>query len=221
MYENNKPKIRERTLKYGLNYPKDEELIMMILGSGTKKMNVQHLSKKIVDVLDDNNNDKLLESLMKIEGIGESKALAIAASLELGKRRNCHIGAHVRTPESIVPFVKHYAICNKEHFLAITLNGGHDIISIHLVSVGTINRTLIHPREVFTEAIRENATAIILVHNHPSGRSEPSAEDIETTEHLIEASQIIGIPILDHIIIEKESYFSFMEHELLFSEEEN
>lgn len=213
-----KPEIREKTIKYGMQYPLDEELIMMIIGSGNRFINVRTLSRKIVTVLDSCNNDDVLEKLLSINGIGEGKALAIASALELGKRRASHYGAHIRNAQNVIPFVKHFAMCKKEHFLAITLNGGNDIIDIHIVSIGTINRTLIHPREVFVEAIKENATAIILVHNHPSGRAEPSNADIETTESLIQASMIIGIPILDHIIIDKEGYYSFLEHDLLFTE---
>ena len=115
----------------------------------------------------------------------------------------------------LIPYVNHFTMNDKEHFLAVTLDGGHNIIQTHVVSVGTVNRTLLHPREVFTEAIREKASAIILCHNHPSGNTDPSEEDIDTTENLVEVSQIVGIPILDHIIISRNGYFSFLEHKLL------
>ena len=192
---------------------------MLILGTGSKNMPIDIMAKKIVEALDSSNRDDIVETLLKVNGIGTGKALAVAAALELGKRRYCHLGAHISHPDDIIPYLKNYAICQKEHFVAVTLNGGHDIIQIHVVSVGTVNRTLIHPREVFGEAIRENAAALILCHNHPSGRIQPSEEDVETTKLLLEASQIIGIPILDHIIIDKNGYFSFLEHNLLFETE--
>ena len=217
--ENNKPKIRELVLERGLDFPIDEELIMLILGTGSKNMPIDIMAKKIVEALDSSNRDDIVETLLKVNGIGTGKALAVAAALELGKRRYCHLGAHISHPDDIIPYLKNYAICQKEHFVAVTLNGGHDIIQIHVVSGGTVNRTLIHPREVFGEAIRENAAALILCHNHPSGRIQPSEEDVETTKLLLEASQIIGIPILDHIIIDKNGYFSFLEHNLLFETE--
>lgn len=217
--ENNKPKIRELVLERGLDFPIDEELIMLILGTGSKNMPIDIMAKKIVEALDSSNRDDIVETLLKVNGIGTGKALAVAAALELGKRRYCHLGAHISHPDDIIPYLKNYAICQKEHFVAVTLNGGHDIIQIHVVSVGTVNRTLIHPREVFGEAIRENAAALILCHNHPSGRIQPSEEDVETTKLLLEASHIIGIPILDHIIIDKNGYFSFLEHNLLFETE--
>lgn len=211
-----KPDIREKTLKYGLAYPVDEELVMMILGAGTRDMPVNVMARKIVDTLNRSNQNEVVKNLLELKGVGAGKALAVAAALELGRRRFCHLGAHINTPDDIVPFVRHYAMCQQEHFLSVTLNGGHDIIEIHVVSVGTVNRTLIHPRDVFGVAIRENAAAVILCHNHPSGRCNPSDEDIETTENLLEASRILGVPILDHIIIDCEHYFSFLEHELLF-----
>lgn len=219
--ENDKPKIRELVLEKGLEFPDDEQLIMLILGSGTRTMPIELMAKRIIEAMDGSNRDDIIEALLKVNGIGAGKALAVAAALELGKRRYCHLGAHIAHPEDIIPYLKNYSICQKEHFIAVTLNGGHDIIQIHVVSVGTVNRTLIHPREVFGEAIRENAAAIILCHNHPSGRTQPSEEDVETTKLLLEASKIIGIPVIDHIIIDKNSYFSFMEHKLLFYDDDN
>ena len=216
----NKPDIREKAVKYGLGYPVDQELIMLILGSGNRQMSVSVMARKIVEVLDSTDSGEVVERLLKMKGVGQGKALAVAAALELGKRRNCHLGAHIETPGDLIPFVNHYAMSEKEHFLAVTLNGGHNIIQIHVVSVGTTNRTVVHPREVFGQAIRENASAIILCHNHPSGRTEPSEEDFVTTNNLLEVSKIIGIPILDHIIIDCTSYFSFMEHGLLRAKEQ-
>lgn len=212
---NNKPEIREKALKFGLGYPLDYELVMLILGAGNRQMSVETMSKKIVEVLDSGNNEDMVERLLKMKGIGQSKALAVAAAIELGKRRTCHLGAHISSPADIIPFVNHYAMNGKEHFLAVTLNGGHNIIQIHVVSIGTTNSAFAHPREVFYEAIKENASAIIVCHNHPSGSVEPSEEDIECTRKLLAASKIIGIPILDHIIIDYSSYFSFLEHGLL------
>ena len=193
---------------------------MLILGSGSRQMSVRTMARRIVDVLDSSNAGDMVKRLLKMKGVGQSKALAVAAAIELGKRRTCHLGAHISTPDDLIPFVNHYAMSEKEHFLAVTLNGGHNIIQIHVVSIGTTNRALIHPREVFGEAIRENATALILCHNHPSGHTYPSPEDIDATNNLIEASKIIGIPILDHIIIDCNSYFSFKENGLLLVAEQ-
>ena len=213
-----KPNIREKTLKYGMSYPFDVELVMMILGAGTKYMPVEIMARNIVACLDASKESDYVKNLMELPGVGEGKALAIAAALELGKRRFCHRGAHIQTPADVVPFVKNYGMASKEHFLSITLNGGHDIIKINVISIGTLNRILIHPREVFREAIEENAAAIIFCHNHPSGNVQPSDDDILTTNNLVEVSNIVGIPVLDHIIIDKNNYFSFLEHKLIKKE---
>ena len=212
---NNKPDVREKALRFGLGYPLDYELVMLILGTGNRQMSVETMSKKIVEVLDSSNSDDTVERLLKMKGIGQGKALAIAAAIELGKRRTCHLGAHITTPCDVIPFVNHYAMSGKEHFLAVTLNGGHNIIQIHVVSIGTTNSAYVHPREVFYEAIKENASAILVCHNHPSGAVEPSEEDIECTRKLLAASKIIGIPLLDHVIIDCNNYFSFLENGLL------
>lgn len=211
-----KPDVRERTLKHGLSFPVDEELVMLILGSGNKNMPIEIMAEKIVETLDDSNSEDMVQNLLNLKGVGTGKALAIAAALELGRRRNGHLKATINNPKDVIPFVRNYAVSQKEHFLLITLNGGHEIIQIHVVSVGTLNKTLIHPREIFSEAIKENAAAIIVCHNHPSGNCEPSDDDIESTRILINASQIIGIELLDHVIIDYQNYFSFLEHNLLF-----
>lgn len=208
--------VRERALEHGMSFPFDEELIMLILGSGTKNMPVNKMALKILDTLNASNDDEVVENLLALEGVGQGRALAIAAALELGRRRNSHIKASVKRPEDIIPFVRNYAVSMKEHFLAVTLNGCHEIINIHVISVGTLNRSIVHPREVFSVAIKENAAAMILCHNHPSGNLEPSPADMETTKTLVAASLIMGIEILDHIIVDCESYFSFREHKILY-----
>lgn len=215
-----KPDVREKTLEHGISFPFDEELVMLILGSGSKDVPVEILANRIVETLDQSDDGEIIENLQKIKGVGEGKALAVAAAIELGRRRNNHLKAPIRTPQDVIPFVRNYAVSQKEHFLVITLNGGHEIIQIHCVSVGTLNRTLIHPREVFCQAIKENAAAIIVCHNHPSGNCKPSEEDVETTRILLQASRIIGIELLDHVIIDCENYFSFLENHILFSEDE-
>jgi len=214
----NKLDVREKALTHGMGFLFDEELLMLILGTGTKQMPVDRMAMKMLDVLDGSQKQKRVQNLMKIKGVGEGKALALAAAIELGRRKNNHLKAPIKSPKDIVPFVRGYTVSQKEHFLVVTLNGGHEIIDIHCVSVGTVNKALIHPRDVFFQAIKENATAIIVCHNHPSGNCEPSKDDIQTTEMLMDASIIMGIELLDHVIIGCDSYFSFVEHNLLFPE---
>ncbi len=207
--------LRERVLVRGITYPTDEELIMLIIGSGTKKDNVVHLSEKVIKTIDVCNSENLVSELMKIDGIGECKALSIAAAVELGRRRNSHLRARIRCPKDIIPYLQNYAIKSKEHFVTVCLSGAHEIIGINVTSVGTVNKTLIHPREIFVEAINQKAAAIIICHNHPSGNIIPSPDDIETTQKILESSRILGIPLLDHVIINQSSYFSFVENNIL------
>lgn len=213
----NRPSAREKALEYGMGFPYDEELLMLILGAGTKDMPVDLMAKKMIEVLDSSNENEVVERLLAMKGVGVGKALAVAAALELGKRRTCHFGARIESPCDIIPFVRNYAVSSKEHFLMVTLDGGHKIIKIHVVSVGTLNCSLIHPREVFVEAINDKASAMILCHNHPSGSCEPSEQDVEATRVLLEASQIMKIEILDHVIVSCNSYFSFLEKGVLFT----
>lgn len=203
-------------MEHGISFPFDEELVMLILGSGTREMPVNLLAKRIVDVLDEHGDKDIVPHLMALKGVGESKALAVAAAIELGRRRSLHLKVQIRHAYDLLPFVRNYAMSNKEHFLAITLNGSYEIIQIHVVSVGTLTRTLIHPREIFMEAIKESASALLVCHNHPSGNCEPSNEDIETTRILLEASKILGIDLIDHIIISCEEHFSFKENGIMF-----
>lgn len=217
--KNPKPDVREKVMEHGFSFLFDEELVMLILGSGTRQLPVDLMAEKIVRVLDDCDFEEAVENLLRVKGVGQGKALAVAAALEFGRRRSCHLRAPVKTPRDIVPFLKNYAVCEKEHFLLVTLNGGHEIIQIHVITVGTLNRTLIHPREVFTVAMRDNAAAIIVSHNHPSGNCEPSEEDLEITEVLEKVSVIMGIELLDHVIVSRENYFSFVENKLIHGKE--
>lgn len=209
-----KPDIRERLMTRGFTYPSDEELIMLIIGSGSSEYNVEQMAEKILDVVDVVPQERLVPELMKIRGVGQCKAMAVAAAVEFGRRKNCHLEAKIRSPKDIIPFVQVYAIKTQEHFISISLSGANEILGINVCAVGTVNRAIIHPREIFSEAIKKQAAAIIVCHNHPSGNCNPSPDDINTTRNLLEASEILGIRLLDHIIINKTSYFSFMEHKL-------
>lgn len=209
------PDIRELTLKNGIGYPSDSELLMLMIGSGTKEMPVNILARKVMETLNASNQENLIENLKKIKGMGDSKTLAIAAALELGRRRNSYLNAVINKPSDIIPYIQHYAMEQKEHFICASLNGAHEILKIRLISIGTINKTLIHPREIFADPISEHASAIICSHNHPYGECTPSAADIESTKIIKNSADILGIAFLDHIIISKNKYFSFMEHQML------
>jgi len=121
----------------------------------------------------------------------------------------------VSRPQDIYAALARYARARNERFFAITLNGAHEIIKIHIVSIGLVNRTVVHPREVFITAIKDNATALIVAHNHPSGHLDPSPEDREITDRLYQAAGIVGLSLLDHLIFSRSGYYSFVEHGFL------
>lgn len=214
-----KPQIRELVLKNGIPFATDLELIMLLLGSGNKEMHIETLAEKVLFTIENTDPKNRVDALLKINGIGKTKALLIEAALEFGRRKTSHLNAVIDKPSDLIPYVKHFTIEQKEHFLCITLNGAHELKKINVISVGTINKTLVHPREVFYEAVTQRASGIICCHNHPYGPCIPSEADLQTTEILRKASEIMSINFLDHIIISKEGYFSFKEHGML--EEKN
>lgn len=209
------PNIRELTLLNGISYPDDEELIMLILGKGTKNNPIESLAEKVTKTINSSNDEELIPNLKKINGMGESRALIIAAALELGRRRRGILRSSINAPKDVIPFLQHYTLMPTEHFITVTVNGAKEILSTRVVSVGTINKALIHPREVFANAVSEYASGIICCHNHPCGQCYPSNADIDSTKILQKAAKILGIVFMDHIIITKEDYFSFLEHGML------
>ncbi|MCQ2240263.1 RadC family protein [Treponema sp.] len=212
---NRHPDIRELTLANGITYPSDEELIMLILGRGTKGNPIGQLSDRVISTINSSNETDLIYKLTEIPGMGSSKALSIAAALELGRRRRGYLHSVIKHPKDILQYVKQYSLEPAEHFITITTNGAHEILSTKVVSVGTVSKALIHPREVFADAVAEHASGIICCHNHPCNQCYPSKADIESTRQLQRASQILGISFLDHLIVTRDSYFSFLEHDLL------
>lgn len=209
------PNIRELTLLNGISYPDDEELIMLILGKGTKNNPIESLAEKVTKTINSSNEEELIPNLKKINGMGESRALIIAAALELGRRRRGILRSSINAPKDVIPFLQHYTLMPTEHFITVTVNGAKEILSTRVVSVGTINKALIHPREVFANAVSEYASGIICCHNHPCGQCYPSNADIDSTKILQKSAKILGIVFMDHIIITKEDYFSFLEHGML------
>lgn len=207
--------LRERVFARGLAYPSDAELLMLVLGSGTKDLPVEEIAYKMADVIDVSGRDNLVDNFLKIPGVGLGKALAVAAALEFGRRKAANLNAVVDKPEDLLPFIQQYAYKSSEHFITVSLSGAREILSQKVVAVGNSNSAIINPREVLFEAVQCRASAVILSHNHPSGNASPSEEDIETTKRLCSAADILGISVLDHIIVSRKEYFSFKERGLL------
>lgn len=210
-------KPREKLSRLGAEALKSEELLAIMLGTGYRGKNVFRLAKDILDRYPAGEFVKMtFRDLSKIKGIGPSKAAAIKASFELSKR--CSDGANypsLSKPSDVLPIVSDLRAKKKENFVVFYLNGRNQVIERECVSVGTLNASLVHPREVFEPAVRHVAAGLILVHNHPSGDCTPSEDDVEVTKRLDDAGRLMGIEILDHIIVGGDSYLSFKEKGLL------
>ena len=210
--EDEKP--REKFKKYGIDYLSLEDLISIVLRCGTKDLSVKDLAIKIVKEFSDL-NDISLSKLKKINGIGEVKAMTLMAAIELGRRclDNNIDNIKLNKAETIYNFFKNKLITSKqENLIAIFLDNKIKMINYKTIFIGTINMSITHPREVFKEAINNSAVYIILVHNHPSGDVTPSSADINFTKQMLYTGKIIGIPLLDHLIIGKDSYYSFYDN---------
>ncbi|TVR69163.1 MAG: DNA repair protein RadC, partial [Spirochaetaceae bacterium] len=169
----------------------------------------------VLRVLERENFETSPSDLMQVNGMGPAKATQLAAAIEFCRRVLAPRNYRIRQPSDAVPLLQHYADRRQEHFIAISLNGAHEVNAVRIVSVGLVNRTLVHPREVFSDALKDRAAAIIVAHNHPSGNVQPSGEDRAVTETLVEAGDILGIRVLDHIIFSPREYYSFREREEL------
>lgn len=211
-----KPACREKLMERGAESLLDEELLAVLLRTGVKDIPVMELARNIIRHIDKNKFDEIENSLHNIKGMGESKIAAVLAAFELGRRYFACSSEKISSPAEIVPFLKHYANRNQEHFICVSLNGANEIIAVRVVSIGSLTSTIVHPREVFADVIVDRAAAIIVAHNHPSGNTEPSEEDIMLTERLLEAGYILGIHLLDHIILSpRGNYLSFAQKGLL------
>ena len=205
----------EKTITKGASALSNSELLAILLGSGTREKSAIGLAEDIISK-DKSGISHLAESsvqeLMSINGVGQSKAARVVAAVELGKRistapRVKRMG--VESSDDIARlFIEDMRYEKREIFKALLLNPRGEIISIETVSVGELTSTLVHPREVFSQAVKRSAAGIVFVHNHPSGNPEPSEEDIKTTERLVACGKLLGIVVIDHIIIGDGQYCS-------------
>jgi len=207
---------REKLLKLGADRLSDRDLVALIVGSGTRGNGVDKISLRLLELLDRMDQRRInVEAIHRIPGIGDAKAAQIGAALEFARRRYKPATVRIRHPQDVLPVIRHFGDRKREHFLSISLNGAHEVIQSRVVSIGTVNRTFVHPREVFCDPIMDRAAAVIVAHNHPSGNTEPSQEDCDITERLKDSAGILGIELLDHIVFSSDSYYSFLEHERL------
>ena len=213
LHKDDKP--REKLLNKGAEALKNDELLAILLGSGIKGKDVRKLAKEIVAMMDEGFDKLTLKKLCDIHGLGLAKASQILASIELSKRYLIKSNKRITSAAEVYDELKSFSTKSQEHFLTITLDGASHIINTRTVFIGTLNQSLVHPREVFADAIADRAAGIIIAHNHPSGTLEASRADISITQRLKEVSKLVGIELLDHVILAKGGFYSFSDEGLL------
>ena len=213
---------RERLLKLGSEALSAQEILALILGRGIKGESVMVTSQKLLSRFGNLKGiaNASVEELSEIKGVGLAKAAQIKAALELSKRLEGDAGEKqkpaVKSPEDVVNIVRSQLKGKKkEHFLVLCLDTRNRVINCRSVSIGSLDTSIVHPREVFREAVSSSAASVIFVHNHPSGDPEPSKEDVELTKRLVKAGEIIGVDVLDHIVVCDRSYLSLKASNLL------
>ena len=212
---------RERLQKFGPEALSAQELLALVIGRGIPKKSVMSIAQELLVRFGNVRaiSHATIEELSQIKGIGLAKAAQLKACFELGKREELEPelkNFNIKDPESVVKAIR-ASIKDKakEHFKLILLNPRNKIIGISTISIGTLNASLVHPREVFKDAIMHSAASVVLAHNHPSGDPEPSEDDLKITKKLVESGKILGIEVIDHIIIGKNNFCSYKERGLI------
>lgn len=208
-------KPREKLDKYWVHKLEWWELVAVILWAWVQWMDVFKLSKKVNRVIEEKWENIEIEDLTNIMWIWPVKAQSIISAFELAKRYFIKENIVIKSSMDILEQVKEYRNKQQEYLLCLTLDWANRLINNRVVTIWLLNQSLVHPREVFSDAILDRANSIVLVHNHPSGTVSPSNEDLKVTQRLQEVSEIVGIKLLDHVIITKDSYFSFNENNII------
>lgn len=208
---------RERLIRQGAESLSNQELIAILLRTGTKEESVLSLANNILRSFDriQDLQHATLEECMEVKGVGKAKAVQILAAVELGKRvyrKDSTERYTIRSPEDAANYLMtDMSTLQQEHFVALFLNVKNEILHKETIFIGSLNASIVHPRELFREAVKRSAASIICAHNHPSGNPAPSPEDIEVTKRLVAAGDMMGIDILDHIVIGDHQFISLKE----------
>lgn len=206
---------REKMQKKGAKVLSNLELLAVLLGSGIKGKDVFEVARDILKLAQEDFNNLNLDNLKNIEGVGLAKACQIMAAIEFSKRFLLKEGIKIKNVDDVLKITEELKDKKQEYFLSLTLDGASNLIQKRTVFIGTLNHSIVHPREIFADAISDRAAGIIFVHNHPSGDPEPSKQDIEITKRLVEIGKMLGIEVIDHIIISKNGYYSFQAEGML------
>lgn len=208
-------KPREKMASRGIQSLSSHELIMVLLGSGTIRRDISMLAKDILKVIETEKVNITLEKLTNIKGIGQAKAGQILSAFELARRYLIKEEKKIQNTNDVLALIQYIRDKKQEYFLTITLTGASALIEMREIFKGTVNYSVVHPREIFVDAILDRAVGIIFIHNHPADDAKPSEQDIIITNQLCEAARILGIQVIDHIIVTKNHYFSFQTEGLL------
>jgi len=202
---------REKLRERGPQALTDEELVAAILGMGTVGVDVRTMAKQVVGMIREHKEGLSLNHLFEVPGMGLAKAAQILSAFELARRHLFKDTVKVTCAKDVLPLVGDITGKQQEHFVCISLNGANEVIERRIVTIGLLNKSPVHPREVFADVIADRAAAVIFVHNHPSGELQPSESDLNIHRQLTEAGKILGIQILDHVIVTRKGYYSFQE----------
>jgi len=211
------PRPREKLRQRGAGALSDAELIALLLGSGTRLHSAARIARHVARRAPHHLGGWTLRRWLEIPGIGLARAAALVAAFELG-RRACERPAAsrpIRGPDDVLAQVRDLPRARREHFIVLLLNARHELQCRETVSIGSLNASIVHPREVFLPAILHSAASVILVHNHPSGDPEPSEEDLGITRRLVQVGELVGIGVLDHVIVASRGVVSLKARQMM------
>jgi DNA repair protein RadC len=202
---------REKLREKGAAALTDEELVAAILGMGTRGIDVRTMARQVVALICEHREGLTLDHLLSVPGMGLAKGGQILSAFELARRHLVNETTKIECAEDVLPLLADIRAKSQEHFVCVTLNGANELIEKRIVTIGLLDRSLVHPRDVFADLIADRAAAVIFAHNHPSGDLQPSDEDLKTQDQLVQAAKILGIRVLDHVIVTRKGYYSFQE----------
>ena len=194
---------REKLINRGVSVLSSEELLQVIIGSGVHGADVVKISKDLLKLLEANSGKLTLEETSTIKGVSTATATKLLASLEVASRFT-KSGTRIRDIDDVAMLLADIRTKKQEHFVLLTLDGADRLIDRHIISIGTVNASMIHPRDIFSQALADNAASIIVAHNHPGGSLEPSVADVEVTRRVRDAGELLGVSLQSHVIITKD-----------------
>jgi DNA repair protein RadC len=206
---------REKLREKGVAALTDEELVTVILGMGTAGVDVRTIARQVAGLIREHKTKLTLDHLLAIPGIGLAKAGQVLSAFELARRHLLTETVKITVAQDVLPLLADITGRQQEHFVCLSLNGANEVIQKRVVTIGLLDNSPVHPREVFADVIADRAAAVIFAHNHPSGDLQPSEADRRTHAQLTDAAKILGLRVLDHVIVTKKGFFSFRENGLI------